>query len=200
MDKHECDFYIHTWLDKKFPISVYGEMIELFKPKKFLAEEQIIFDDKGIQDPLWRTPLQTILSMNYSLFMANQLRNLYEEDKKFKYDFVMRMRSDLRIDRPIELEKIEKGKLALYKWTQFVYDDIGCSDIFAIGSPEIMDIYADLYNKVLYYLYEDPTYVIRDPKMRSEYILHHHLKTVNKIPTQLFWHGDQTDPSWAMIR
>jgi hypothetical protein len=200
LDKHECDFFIHTWFDKKFPLQVYNEMLSLFVPKKILIEEQIIFDDKGIKDPLWNTPLQNLLSMYYSMYMANQLKCLYEEEKKFKYDFVMKMRSDLRIDRPIPLEEIEKGKLALYNWTQLVYNDIGSSDVFAVGPSDIMDIYSDLYSKCLYYLYEDPTYVIRDPKMRAEYILNHHLKTVNKVPIQIFWHGDQSDPSFHLIR
>ena len=199
-DKYECDVFVHTWFDKKFPLSTYGKMIDLFKPKKILIEEQIIFDGKGIIDPMWGSVLQNLLSCYYSIFMANQLRNLYEEDKKFKYDFVMRIRTDIKIERPIELEKIEKDKLALYNWTQLVYNDIGCSDVFAIGPPNIMDIYSNLYNKALYYLYEDPTWVIRDPKMRGEYILNHHLRTANKIPIQIFWHGDQTDPSFYLIR
>jgi hypothetical protein len=197
LDNHECDFFIHTWFDKKFPLQVYNEMLSLFVPKKILIEEQIIFDDKGIKDPLWNTPLQNLLSMYYSMYMANQLKCLYEEEKKFKYDFVMKMRSDLKIDRPIPLEEIEKGKLALYNWTQLGY--IGSSDVFAIGPSDIMDIYSNLYEKVVYYIYEDPTWTITEPKMRAEYILLHHILS-NKIDTQIFWHGDQTDPSFHLIR
>jgi len=200
LDKHDCDFFIHTWFDEKFPLDIYGKMIELFKPKKFLVEQQIKFAEKDVKDPTWNTPLQNLLSMYYSMYMGNQLKSLYEEEQKFKYDFVIKMRSDLQIHRPIELEKIEPGKLALYNWTQLAYNDIGSSDVFAVGPSDIMDIYSDLYSKVLYYLYEDPTWNIRDPKMRAEYILNHHLKTVNKIPIQIFWHGDQTDPSFHLIR
>ncbi len=199
LDKYDCHIFIHTWFDKKFPVLIYEKMIELFNPKKILIEEQIIFDDRGIKDPVWNTPLQNLMSMYYSMFMGNQLKSIYEEEKGFKYDFVMKMRSDLDIHRPIELEKIEKGKLALYNWTQLVYNDIGSSDVFAIGPSNVMDIYSDLYSKVLYYLNEDPTWIIRDPKMRAEYILKHHIVS-NKIETQIFWHGDQTDPSFHLIR
>lgn len=198
LNKHECDFFIHTWFDAKFPYDIYGKMIDLFKPKKFLAEQQIKFAESDVKDPLWNTPLQNIMSMYYSMYMGNQLKSLYEEEQKFKYDFVMKMRSDLQIVRPIELEKIEQGKLALYNWTQLGYT--GSSDVFAVGPSNIMDIYSDLYGKTLYYLYEDPTWIINEPKMRAEYILHHHLTTVNKIPIQIFWHGDQTDPSFHLIR
>lgn len=198
LDKHDCDFFIHTW--SGFGQESYANMLDWFKPKKILIEEQIVFDKENRKDTMWNTPLQNILSMYYSMYMGNQLKSLYEEEKGFKYDFVMKMRSDLRIHKPIELEKIEPGKLALYNWTELVYNDIGSSDVFAVGPSDIIDIYSDLYSKTLYYLYEDPTWNIRDPKMRAEYILNHHLKTVNKIPIQIFWHGDQTDPSFHLVR
>ena len=200
LDKYECDIFSHTWFDKQFPLSLYGEIINLYKPKKFLVEEQIIFDKLDRRDPIWKTPLQNILSMYYSMYMANQLRNLYEETTGVVYDFVMRMRTDLKISKPIELEKIEKGKLAIYEWTETVYDKVGVSDVFAIGTPDIMNIYSDLYSKIMYYIDQDQTYIIDDSKMRAEYILKHHLETVNKIPIQKFYHKDHTNPSFSIIR
>lgn len=200
LDKYDCDIFIHTWFDDKFPSSIYGEYINLYKPVRFFGEKQIIFDSQGIKDPTWHVTLQNILSQYYSIFMSNQLKLSYETTNEVKYDIVMRIRSDLQIIRPIEIEKIETGKLALYYWTQETCNDMGSSDVFAIGPSDIMNVYCDLYNKVLYYLYEDPTYVIRHPKMRQEYILNHHLKTVNKLPIQLFWHGDITDRSFNLIQ
>lgn len=198
LKKYQCDIFIHTWLDYvKFPVEVYGNMIHLFEPKKFLAEKQIIFDSEGRKQEPWNTPLQNLLSMYYSMFAGNQLKSQYEEENGFKYDFVIKMRSDLKIHRSIPLEQIEPNKLALYNWTQLGYT--GSSDVFAIGTSEIMDVYSDLYNKVMYYLYDDPTWQIKEPKMRAEYILHHHINT-NNIPVQIFWHGDQTDPSFHLIR
>ena len=198
LDKYDCDFFIHTWFDgDKFPIHTYQGMLSLFKPKKILIEEQIIFDKEGRKQEPWNTPLQNLLSMYYSMFMGNQLKSQYEEEKGFKYDFVIKMRSDLKIHHPIPLEEIQTNKLALYKWTQLHYN--GSSDVFAIGPSKIMDIYSDLYNKVMYYLDSDPTWQINEPKMRAEYILLHHILS-NKIDTQIFWHGDQTDPSFHLIR
>lgn len=197
LNKHDCDIFIHTWFDTKFPLSVYNEMLTLFKPKKILIEEQVIFDKEGRKQEPWNTPLQNLLSMYYSMYTGNQLKMMYEEEKGFKYDFVIKMRSDLQIHRPIPLEDIQTDKLALYRWTQLNYT--GSSDVFAIGSSQIMDIYSDLYNKVMYYLDSDVTWNISEAKMRAEYILHHHINT-NKIPVQIFWHGDQTDPSFHLIR
>ena len=180
-EKYDCDFFIHTWFDTNFSFRVYDDMINLFKPKKILIEEQIIFDKEGRKQAPWNTPLQNLLSMYYSMFMGNQMKCQYEEEKGFKYDFVIKMRSDLKIHRPIPLEEIQKDKLALYKWTQLGYT--GSSDVFAVGSSKIMDIYSDLYNKVMYYLDSDPTWQINEPKMRAEYILLHHILS-NKIETQ----------------
>lgn len=200
LDKHQCDFFIHTWFDSKFSSDVYGKMIDLFKPKKILVEEQVIFDKKGISDPNWKTTLQNLASMNYSIFMANQLKRVYEREQGIAYDFVMRMRTDLKIKRPIELEKIEPGKIALYKWTETGYDNIGYSDCFAIGPSNLMDEYADCYNHINHYLNTDTTYVIPDSKLRPEYVLRHHLATAKKVPVQHFWHGDHSDPSFYLIR
>ena len=44
-----------------------SELDEYYKPKKFLVEEQIIFDDTGFSGPVWRTPIQTTYSMYYSI-------------------------------------------------------------------------------------------------------------------------------------
>lgn len=206
LHKYDCDIFIHTWFDKIFSLSVYEEMINLFKPKKILIEEQIIFDKKNIKDPQWNVSLQNLLSMYYSMYMGNKLRNMCEEYNEIKYDFIMRMRSDLQIYRPIELEKIEKDKLAVYKWTQltptpnFDYNTIGMSDVFALGNSEIMNKYFNLYENAMYYLYKDDSFIINGSKMRQEYILNHHIKTIHKIPIQIFWHGDQTDPSFNLIR
>ena len=197
LDKYECDIFIHTWLDDKFYSQVYEDMLNLFKPVALKAEKQIQFADPSIKDPMWNTPLQNLLSMYYSMFQANSL--LMHGFPK-EYDFVMKIRSDLKIVRPIELEKIEKDKLAIYNWTQLSYNPIGLSDVFAIGTPKIMDVYSNLYFKVMEYLNNDPTWNINEPKMRAEYLLHHHIITANKIEVQKFWHGDQTDPSFYLIR
>lgn len=200
LDKYECDIFIHTWFDKKFPASIYGEMIELYQPKKIIIEEQIIFDKYGRQDPKWKYPLQSILSQYYSVYMVNQLKSLYEESQLFKYDFVIRSRSDIKMTQPIECEKIEIGKIALHEWTQHNFDYMGLSDVFAIGTSELMDIYCDLYPHIMYYVDEDPTYSINGPKMGCEYLLKHHLETVNKIQIQKFYHKDQTDRTWDLAR
>jgi hypothetical protein len=199
-EKYDCDVFIHTWFDEQFPSSVYNDMLELFKPKKILIENQITFDKTGAQDPRWRTTLQNLLSMYYSIFMANQLKSLYEEECEFKYDFVIRMRTDIKLKRPIEIEKIEKGKIALYNWTETGYNDRGVSDIFAIGESSLMDVYSNVYSNIPFYLNDDKTYNINDTKMRPEYVLKHHLKTANKLSLQFFWHGDVSDPSWYLIR
>ncbi len=196
LDKYACDIFIHAWHSDKFSSDDCFKMVDLFKPKSYVCEKQIEFADPAIKDPAWNTPLQNLLSMYYSMNEANKLRNRFGKN----YDFVMKMRSDLQIIRPIELEKIESDKLAIYNWTELSYNPVGLSDVFALGNPKIMDAYSDLYNKVMYYLYKDPTWNIGQPKMRAEYLLHHHIITANKIEVQKFWHGDQTDPSFFLIR
>jgi len=89
LDKYDCDIYLHTWRGGNFeatqffkdrPKQVYkysegyiNDIIGMFGTTKSSFEEPIIFDDKGIVDPIWRQPLQNCKSMWYSVSMNHQL-------------------------------------------------------------------------------------------------------------------------------
>lgn len=200
IDKHQCDVFVHSWYaPEKVDNSVYAGLIDTFKPTKMLLETQRIFDTSTQRDQ-WNLLLQNTLSQFYSLYKSNQLKCDYENENGFKYDFVIRMRTDLRIKRPIEVSEISPNRLAIYNWTQLSFGYMGVSDVFAIGPSNLMDVYTDFFTKIKYYVHSDQTYNIPDGKTRPEYLLRHHIMTANTLPLQIFWHGDQTDPSFELVR
>lgn len=200
LDKHQCDVFVHSWYaPEKVDNSTYAGFIDTFKPIKMVLETQRIFDTSTQRDK-WNLLLQNTLSQFYSVYRANQLKCEYESENSFKYDFVIRMRPDLRVTRPIEVEKIDPQFIAIYNWTQLNFGHMGLSDVFAIGPSNLMDIYANFFMKIKHYVDFDQTYNIPDEKTRPEYLLRHHLVTANRVPLQVFWHGDQTDPSFQLVR
>jgi hypothetical protein len=200
MDKYQCDFFIHSWYkDGNFDVNSYAGYVNTFKPVKFFLEKQITFDTSTQRDK-WDLLLQNTLSQFYSVGAANMLKSKYEDENNFKYDLVMRMRPDLHLIRPIDPTQVDKNCIGLYKWTELGFGFMGLSDVFAIGPSNLMDVYADFYSKIKYYIEEDKTYNIPDDKTRPEYLLRQHLVTANNLPLQFFYHNDQTDRSWNFVR
>jgi len=208
---YECDVFIHTWKDTNYSSQfcnkvientddLHGRYIKLFKPKKIMIEDQISFDKTGIKDLVWGCKLDSVLSMFYSIQLVNKLKSKYEREHDFIYDFVMRIRTDLKLIRPIKLEDIAPNHIALFNWTQQnTYNERGYSDVFAIGNSNLMDVYSNAFDKILHYLQTDTSWSFPDSKLRNEYLLKRHLD-VNCINIQQFHHGDQTDPSFGITR
>ena len=209
--KYECDVFIHTWKDVNYlsqfsdkviqnTDDLHGDYMKLFRPKKIMIEDQIVFDDKGITDPIWGCKLNSVLSMFYSVQLSNKLKQKFEREKGFKYDFVMRLRTDLRINRPILPEDIRPGHIGLFNWTQHSeYNEKGFSDVFAVGPSELMDVYANAFDSLHHYLYTDQEWNLGDSRLRNEYLLRRHLD-INKIPVDRFYHLDAQDPSFGVVR
>lgn len=200
LNKYKCDFFIHTWCpDQDFDAAVYAKYIDLFKPVKFMLEKQIIFDPSEERDP-FGLKIQNTISQFYSLWMSNMLKCKQEEEMTSKYDLVMRMRPDLKITRPINLEDVDQDSISMYNWTVLPFGSWGVSDVFAVGPSNLMNIYAHFYARIGYYLNEDKTYDIPDYKTRPEYMLRHHLLTANNLKLKMFYHNDIADRSFELIR
>jgi hypothetical protein len=209
--KYDCDVFIHTWKDKQYnsqfsdkvvenKSNLHGDYINLFNPKKIMIEDQILFDPQGVKDPTWGCKLDSVMSMFYSIQICNSLRRRYEVENNFKYDFVLRIRTDVRLIRHIPVEEIVSNNIALFDWTQNgTYNERGYSDVFAIGNSDVMTVYSEAFNSIPHYLYGDSTWVFPDSKLRNEYLLRRHID-VNKIPVQRFLHLDQTNPSFGIVR
>jgi hypothetical protein len=155
-----CDFFIHTWnfcsyktynlsnIAKK-PVIEPSEKFEvirqLYSPKKMVVDGKYIgyqtTEEYGIQ-ALW-----------HSFWKSVELKKQYELENNFKYDYVLKLRMDLIINRhtPFELLQeiltIENNKFKINQW--FGDDPIALknsplsTDVFFISKSKEMDIAAD---------------------------------------------------------
>jgi hypothetical protein len=138
------------------------KVIELYQPKRYLIEPP-----RNFQKPMFKVPekrignvmkmnahknmtreeakihfIKQMTSMFYSIYKANELKELYANENNIHYDYVIRIRFDLLPEQPLLCEQLEP------KYIYYVYmgqPDNLISDWFNIGSNAIMNIYSSMY-------------------------------------------------------
>ena len=101
IENNDVDVFIHCW-DTKYE----NQLVELYKPKKYSFEKQIIFDEQNKRQHI-------IESRWYSAKQVNDLKKQYEADNNFKYDFVMSSRFDVGIFKNLDFNDY-KGSTGMY--------------------------------------------------------------------------------------
>jgi hypothetical protein len=93
--------------------------------------------------------------MFYGIEQAIKLKREYEEENNFKYDYVIRMRSDLLfLQSPGQFEDYDPNKLHVFDmqagldWIQTGVKDYGILDIIAWGGSEVMNKYGTIYSNL----------------------------------------------------
>lgn len=174
IEPNEADVFFHSWHSKKMEGKVFTEhdersifykgklekeidlkTIDLYKPKKFLLEDQKDFskDIEGIDISPYSTPAVNQFSMFYSILKSNELKKEYEKEHNFIYDAVIRCRFDLI---PGEIFKMENFDLnVLNVKGDCTHTSYCINDHFCISNSENMDVYSDTYNFLKKYHFSD---------------------------------------------
>lgn len=201
LDKYDCDIYFHTWKNDNFESTNFGfgnyqynfnrndfyNLSSIYQPEKYILEKPIIFDASGYKCPIWRQPLNNTLSMFYSIYRSFQL---VEGD----YDYVIRTRFDINYSK-FNLEFPEEG-IILPEWnTDIRVKSRGYYDVFALGKPEDMKLYSQVFSNIISYITNDEDFLNflngdwpgQDSPLRNEYLLKWHLLKnnikVKELPT-----------------
>ena len=146
IEPYNPDIFISTWqssvTDDSFPETHSAqELIQFYNPIKFDIE---LFDEKRratFETNAFKThadqggrSVARMLPMFYRIFIADLHRFTYEQEQRFKYDVVIRCRSDLQFSGPLKLEKIDPGVVCFpvknstsHVNDQFWYCDSGTS-------------------------------------------------------------------------
>jgi hypothetical protein len=91
--------------------------------------------------------VKQLTSMYYSIYKANELKEVYANENGFVYDYVIRIRFDILPKEPILCKNLDPNFIH--------YLDIGqpdelISDWLNVGSNAIMNIYSSLYLNIEY--------------------------------------------------
>jgi hypothetical protein len=189
LDKYDCDIYFHTWKVNNFESTNFGfgnhqyyfdkddyySLNFLYQPKNHILENPIVFDMSNYKCPIWRQPLNNTLSMFYSIYKSFQL---VEEN----YDYVVRTRFDIDYSK-FNLEWPNEG-IILPEWnTDIRVKSRGYYDVFALGKPDSMKVYSQVFSNIISYITNDEDFLNflsgnwpgQDSPLRNEYLLKWHL-------------------------
>jgi hypothetical protein len=86
-------------------------------------------------------------SMYYSIYKANELKEVYANESGFVYDYVIRIRFDLMPLEPIICHKLDPLYIHYLELNQ---PDELISDWINISSNAVMNIYSSLYLNIEY--------------------------------------------------
>ena len=196
------DVFIHTWKYAGVTTKAYedmrGEEITpgildfLYAPKKAVIEDfkdeySKELDGMRIPDILvvkGENDYKGQLPMFYKMYQCNKLKSQYEKEHGFKYDVVIRLRSDLRICRSLP-KKIFRDLDAI--WTEGISDKrYRVCDRFAISNSVNMDYYTSVWEHLRDY-WSDPLGAgrVTDYRLGGQLMKHHSLQS--RIMWRLFY-------------
>ena len=158
------DIFIHTWKSEDneeigskskktvHHSSIYDKLYKEFilsnyNPKVFNEEDNdIILTEKNYKENymgLFITSPFAFQSMLYSSHKVNLLKNEYANKNAKTYDYVVKMRFDLVILKPIIISNLSNDILNV---TSFYTKNNWMGDIFAISNEQTMNTYTNLWN------------------------------------------------------
>jgi len=172
-----CDFFIHTWdINKqkcynlsnvfskqtKLTLNDVNEIKNKYNPKKIIVDDyQIAYKELIKYEPLLYTNVNIfdiVQPLWYSFHKSIQLKNEYETDNGFKYDYVIKLRPDIllhpnrRLSQDIEMYKNELDAGGFYIENlirDYSIDTHTIDDVYFLSNSESMNIASEYYLKWL---------------------------------------------------
>ena len=144
LDQYNVDVFAHAWRPHIGRMIVYDDISLLYQPLQFIMDEALpetINSDLFV--PNASHPANFCTSMFYSIHRANDFRVREEAKKDKKYDFVIRCRYDIALNKVIDFSSLEKGKIYVSKDCEGPNPLL--NDQFAIGDSEVMNVYSTTY-------------------------------------------------------
>jgi hypothetical protein len=168
LDGNDVTVFCHVW---ESPEVVD---IELYKPEALMIEKPLTNDLSKYTNvpppqPNWKVkdPARAAWNLMYSLKVANELKNVYEDENNMKFDWVIRSRYDFALNTPIPFAQLDNTKLYVPNCRMTPARDFG-NDQFAFSSSENMDKYADGFNHIEKH-YDNGTIMIGEEMMAANW-------------------------------
>jgi len=189
LSKYSVDVFVHCWWSPEmsnvnmntmgmsnpdgrsytFKPNTIETIKNYYNPISFLYEPQKKF--KIIDDVDYKQPNKTISiqSMLYSIKKCNELKIKHENKNNFKYDIVIRSRTDIKIHKFILDKLFEKNCI----YTDYVGQMEFPNDQFAVSDSESSNYYASLYDNLITYKNEGFKVFV------GEHLLKYHMSKSN---------------------
>lgn len=123
INEYDTDVFIHSWISKeldykyeyapwskisflRIPVTAKNELEFLYKPKSIKCEEPRIFYQFYKEGDY---SANNIPSMFYSVQQADTLRQEYENKNNFRYDYVIRARTDTLLNSFVDITLLDKN-------------------------------------------------------------------------------------------
>jgi hypothetical protein len=168
LDGNDVTVFCHVWESPEVvDISLYQpEALMIEKP---LTNDLSKYTNVPPPQPNWKVkdPARAAWNLMYSLKVANELKNVYEEEHNMKFDWVVRSRYDFALNTPIPFAELDNTKLYVPNCRMTPARDFG-NDQFAFSSSENMDKYADGFNHIEKH-YNNGTIMIGEEMMAANW-------------------------------
>jgi len=131
---------------KRIPVFSSEQGLSIFKPIDYIFE--------NLEDVEILKGRSRVLCMYYSIWMANKIRQQFEEDHKVQFDLVIRYRTDLILEANLLNGKPDASSFLVIPKSTLVKtcdgqfdskDDLHICDYIAYGTPDLMNIYCSVF-------------------------------------------------------
>jgi hypothetical protein len=158
MDTYEPDIFFYGYPNNNGLDYCNKKLIELYKPKKHIIQEynsdlrkKICEDETKFKNTRSETKINNLISQLYNIHNCDLLRQQYEAENNFKYDIVLRCRTDVFFFKSFEDHELTMARAGFVliptEWDFKNISTICVSDSFAMTNSKSMSKYANLYNK-----------------------------------------------------
>jgi hypothetical protein len=179
LDRYDVDVFFYGLENKEGVDKNTIDLINLYNPKKFKINTNSFYET--LKSELFNIDQKKEANTYYSFFNVMkcvELKSEYEIENKFKYDIVIRSRTDLFWFREINKDEIDLAKnniLTPEEWSFKGVNNFGRFDGFAIGTSDLINEYSKLFERI-----EEYNYKIK-PNLHGESLIGYHLM-INNIP------------------
>lgn len=153
-----------NWINQRISNSAIDDFNNIYKPKKLITEPSKSFKNTNLylnesikrywagainnpQEPNYETRLvNNCLSYFYSLNEVSKIKKLYEFENNFKYDFVVRCRTDSIVHTKINFSAYNPSVIN-YSNINNQPDNMIC-DWFNFGNSKIMDAFMGVFSVI----------------------------------------------------
>lgn len=169
LKNNNVDIFYHTWIK---PNIDFDDLYNTYNPVLYKIENTLedVYNKKYTRIPDVKFPAYNTVSSFYSIYNCNLLKQQYEKDNNFKYDWVIRTRFDYALNAEFDFTILDKNKIHIPNCRIVPERNFG-NDQFAMGSSDVIDMYCSTY-LYLDEFYNAGTVMIGENMLQSNLIKH----------------------------